>query len=65
MEGASTIYKSMSINIDLQKEGFRYLKIKFNGAYNMYPSAYERDDTTNKLTKYLTLHELEIYSDKD
>ena len=55
----------MSINIDLQKEGFRYLKIKFNGAYNMYPSNYERDDTTNKFTKHLTFHELEIYSDKD
>ena len=65
MEGASPIYKSMSINIDLQKEGFRYLKIKFNGAYNMYPSNYERDDTTNKFTKHLTFHELEIYSDKD
>ena len=65
LEAADPIYKSMSVDIDKQEEGFRYLKIKFNGVYNMYPSNYERDDVTNKQNKYLTFHELEIYSDKD
>ena len=65
LEEAAPIYKSMSIDIDKQKEGFRYLKIKFNGTYNMYPSNYENNNTTNKHTKHLTFHELEVYSDKD
>lgn len=65
LEAADPIYKSMSVDIDKQEEGFRYLKIKFNGVYNMYPSNYERDDVTNKQNKYLTFQELEIYSDKD
>ena len=49
---------------NIQGEGFRYLKIKFNETY-LLSEGYERDETTNTVTKHLTLHELELYSDKD
>jgi len=64
LEAAEPIYKAMNVDINIQGEGFRYLKIKFNDAYRL-PSGYEQPSTTNTVTRHLTFHELEIYSDKD
>ena len=64
LEAVSPIFLTIPIDIAKQGEGFRYLKIKFHSTFNL-EGDYEREDTTNKLTKYLTLHELEVYSDKD
>ena len=64
LQAVDPIYRALSVDITKQREGFRYLKIKFNSAFNL-ESIYERDETTNKIKKYLTLHELEVYADKD
>ena len=64
LEAATPIYKSIPVDINIQGEGFRYLKIKFNETY-LLSEGYERDETTNTVTKHLTFHELELYSDKD
>lgn len=63
MEAADPIYKAINIDIDRQGDGFRYLKIKFNEVF--YTPDIETPSMTNRETRYLTLHELEIYSDKD
>jgi len=63
MEAADPIYKSIDIDINKQGNGFRYLKIKFNQVF--YSISTESPSITNRETRYLTLHELEIYSDKD
>ena len=63
MEAADQIYKSIDIDINKQGNGFRYLKIKFNEVF--YSISTESPSITNRETRYLTLHELEIYSDKD
>ena len=62
MEAAGEIYKSLPVDINLQKEGFRYLKIKFE---NVFQLASESPNTTNIKTRYLSFHELEIFSEKD
>ena len=64
IEAADPIYKSMPVDINIQGEGFRYLKIKFNETYLM-PEGYEQASITNTIKKHLTFHELELYSDKD
>lgn len=63
LEKAAPIFKGMNIDIDKQGEGFRYIKIKFHNTYRLAP-AYEAQKS-NQETKYLTFHELEIYSNKD
>ena len=63
MEEASPIYTSVNIDINRQGNGFRYLKIKFNEVF--YSIQDETASITNRETRYLSFHELEIYSDKD
>lgn len=62
MEAAEPIYKAIYIDIDKQKDGFRWLKIKFNQVFNLQS---ESPNMTNKQTRYLSFHELEVYSNKD
>ena len=56
------IYKSLPIDIGLQKEGFRYLKIKFDNVFQLVD---ESSNTTNLKTRYLSFHELEVFSEKE
>ena len=62
MEAADGIYKSLPIDIGLQKEGFRYLKIKFDNVFQLVD---ESSNTTNLKTRYLSFHELEVFSEKE
>ncbi len=62
LEAVDPIYLTIPIDITLQGEGFRYFKIKFNSTFNL-GADYEYTSTTNKTTKYLTFHELEIYAE--
>lgn len=64
MQNATPVYLGINVPAEGQGEGFRFLKIKFNNVFNL-ASDYERPSTTNKSTKYVSFHELEIYSKKE
>lgn len=64
MEAATPVFMSIKVPAEGQDKGFRFLKIKFNNVFNL-ATDYERPSTTNKVTKIISFHELEIYSKKE
>ncbi len=62
MEAATPIYKAVNFVAEDQGEGYRYLKIKFNEVFQL---DYEYPFASNIRQKYLTFHELEVYTNKE
>lgn len=63
LQGGGSIYMPIDFAVDGQGEGFRYLKLVFNDVFR-HPYLEDNGNYVNT-RKYMSFHELEIYSRKE